>query len=71
MGPGYVRVYCSGINYLSITLGDCITSAATGSVCDLNSVASQCSGLDAVKCSCNSGYETIDGINCTGETLFC
>ena len=54
--------------YLCKNIGDCITSAAAGSVCGLNSVASDCSGLsDAANCSCNSGYETLDGINCTGK----
>ncbi len=52
-----------------MSLGLCITSTASGSVCGLNSYASLCDSLSRVECTCNKGYETDDGINCTSKLM--
>ncbi len=46
--------------------GSCITSAAAGAVCGLNSVASACDVLTATSCQCNPGYQPQDQLVCIG-----
>ena len=55
-----------------IILGECITSAMNGSVCDLNSVAVECENLTATKCFCNDGYKlsSESALTCDGRSNF-
>lgn len=49
------------------TVGSCITSASSGDVCRLNSVASECDFTTATRCSCDKGFETENGLICNGK----
>ena len=52
---------------LSCVPGECITSAASGRVCGLNSVTAECDSLNATTCTCNRGYMSVDGLICAGS----
>ena len=49
-----------------INIGVCITSAAPGQVCGLNSVTVECDSLNATACDCKPGYASEDGFTCSG-----
>ena len=49
-----------------INTGVCITSAAPGQMCGLNSVAAECDSLTATACDCIPGYVSEDGLTCSG-----
>ena len=46
--------------------GECITSAAAGQVCGLNSVAAECDLFTATTCDCIPGYVSEDELTCSG-----
>ena len=54
---------------LSCVSGECITSAAAGRVCGLNSVTAECDSLNATTCTCNHGYMSVDGFICAGNII--
>ncbi len=60
-------VSCMYLHDEPFLTGICITSAASGSVCGFNSVATMCDSLSRVECACKDGFETEDGINCTSK----
>ena len=51
--------------YFSLT-GQCDTFISDDAVCALNSVATECSGYNATRCSCIEGYQQVDNLTCTG-----
>lgn len=66
----YSRIIVDGsMNVFLCTSGLCITSAAPGHVCGLNAVTTQCKNLTATMCSCNQGFQTVDGLVCEGKDL--
>ena len=57
--------------YYDKITGGCITSAAPGQVCGLNSVAAECDSLTATACDCLPGYVSEDGLTCLGIICSC
>ena len=50
-------------------LGHCITSTFPGSMCGLNSVASNCDYITAIRCDCDPGFQPLNDsdVFCVGK----